>query len=60
MVNLGVFAFTLLVPLILFGNGVGAIIVRQLTVRNIENEKIQIPEERRYVFYISVGDDNDR
>jgi len=36
---LGAFAFTLLVPLILVGNGVGAIIVRQLTVRNIENVK---------------------
>ena len=36
---LGAFAFTLLVPLILVGNGMGAIIVRQLTVRNIENVK---------------------
>ena len=35
----GAFAFTLLVPLILIGNGIGAIIVRQLTVRNIENVK---------------------
>ena len=33
---LGAFAFTLLVPLILIGNGVGAIVVRELTVRNIE------------------------
>lgn len=33
---LGAFAFTLLVPLILVGNGIGAIVVRELTVRNIE------------------------
>ena len=36
---LGAFAFTLSVPLILIGNGVGAIVVRQLTVKNIENVK---------------------
>ena len=36
---LGAFAFTLLVPLILIGNGVGAIVVRQITVSNIENVK---------------------
>jgi hypothetical protein len=34
---LGAFAFTLAVPLILIGNGIGAIVVRQLTVKNIEN-----------------------
>ena len=33
---LGAFAFTLSVPLILVGNGLGAIIVRQITVGNIE------------------------
>lgn len=33
---LGAFAFTLSVPLILIGNGIGAIIVRQLTVANID------------------------
>jgi hypothetical protein len=33
---LGAFAFTLSVPLILLGNGLGAIILRQLTVGNIE------------------------
>lgn len=32
---LGAFAFTLSVPLILIGNGLGAIILRQLTVANI-------------------------
>src|SRR4030066_19136 len=32
---LGAFAFTLIVPLILLGNGIGAIVVRQFTVGNI-------------------------
>ena len=36
---LGAFAFTLSVPLILIGNGVGAIVVRQLTLGNIERVK---------------------
>lgn len=36
---LGAFAFTLSVPLILLGNGIGAIVLRQLTIRNIENIK---------------------
>ncbi len=36
---LGAFAFTLSVPLILLGNGLGAIVVRQLTVGNIERVK---------------------
>ncbi len=36
---LGAFAFTLSIPLILLGNGLGAIIVRQLTVGNIERIK---------------------
>jgi uncharacterized protein len=36
---LGAFAFTLSVPLILIGNGLGAFIVRDLTLRNIENIK---------------------
>ncbi|MBI4185719.1 DUF475 domain-containing protein [Candidatus Berkelbacteria bacterium] len=40
---LGAFAFTLSVPLILLGNGLGALVVRQLTVGNIERI-------RRYVF----------
>jgi hypothetical protein len=35
----GAFAFTLSVPLILVGNGIGAFVVRQLTVSNIENVK---------------------
>jgi len=36
---LGAFAFTLSVPLIIIGNGIGAIVVRQLTVGNIERVK---------------------
>jgi hypothetical protein len=35
----GAFAFTLAVPLILIGNGVGAFVVRELTIKNIENVK---------------------
>jgi hypothetical protein len=33
---LGSFAFTLIVPLILLGNGLGALVLRQVTVSNIE------------------------
>lgn len=40
---LGAFAFTLSIPLILVGNGLGAIVVRQLTMGNIERIK-------KYVF----------
>ena len=36
---LGAFAFTLSVPLILLGNGLGALMVRQLTMGNIERVK---------------------
>ncbi|MFZ3032054.1 MAG: DUF475 domain-containing protein [Candidatus Moraniibacteriota bacterium] len=36
---LGAFAFTLSVPLILLGSGIGAIIVRQLTAANIDRVK---------------------
>ena len=36
---LGAFAFTLSVPLILIGNGFGALLVRELTLRNIERIK---------------------
>jgi hypothetical protein len=36
---LGAFAFTLSVPLILIGNGLGSIILRQLTIGNIERIK---------------------
>ncbi len=36
---LGAFAFTLSVPLILVGNGIGALVVRQMTIMNIDNVK---------------------
>lgn len=36
---LGAFAFTLSVPLILLGTGLGAIVVRQLTISNIDRVK---------------------
>ena len=36
---LGAFAFTFSIPLILIGNGLGAIVVRELTIGNIERVK---------------------
>jgi uncharacterized protein len=36
---LGAFAFTMSVPLILLGNGIGAVVVRQLTIGNIDRIK---------------------
>jgi len=36
---LGAFAFTLSVPLIIIGNGIGAVVVRQITVGNIDRIK---------------------
>ena len=36
---LGAFAFTFSIPLILLGNGIGALVVRKLTISNIENVK---------------------
>ena len=36
---IGAFAFTLSVPLILLGNGIGALVIRQLTVSNIDRIK---------------------
>lgn len=36
---LGAFAFTFSVPLILLGNGIGAVVVRQLTIGNIDRIK---------------------
>ena len=36
---IGAFAFTFAVPLILLGNGLGAIVLRQLTISNIERIK---------------------
>lgn len=40
---LGAFAFTLSVPLIIIGSGLGAIVVRQLTISNVDRIK-------RYIF----------
>jgi len=36
---IGAFAFTMSVPLILLGNGIGAFVVRELTIHNIERVK---------------------
>src|SRR3989338_7604279 len=36
---IGAFAFTLSIPLIILGNGLGAVVVRQITVSNIEKFK---------------------
>ncbi|MBN2095377.1 MAG: DUF475 domain-containing protein [Candidatus Aenigmarchaeota archaeon] len=36
---IGAFAFTLSVPLILIGNGLGAFVVREMTIKNVENIK---------------------
>lgn len=36
---LGAFAFTLSVPLILIGNGIGSLVLRELTIRNIQTVK---------------------
>lgn len=49
---LGAFAFTLSVPLILLGNGLGAIVVRQLTVANIERIKKYIYLENGAMYSI--------
>ena len=34
---LGAFAFTMAVPLIIIGNGIGALIVREITVKNVDS-----------------------
>ncbi|HNX16984.1 MAG TPA: DUF475 domain-containing protein [Methanoregula sp.] len=36
---LGAFAFTMAVPLIIIGNGLGAFVVREITVRNVDSIK---------------------
>jgi hypothetical protein len=36
---IGAFAFTMAVPLIIIGNGIGAFVVRELTLRNVDNIK---------------------
>ena len=54
---IGAFAFTMSVPLILIGNGIGAFIVRELTIRNVNNiKKYQYPEKRCNVLGISPRD----
>ncbi len=53
----GAFAFTLSVPLILIGNGMGAYVVRHLTVSNIENVKryIYLKNGAMYsIFFLGV------
>ncbi len=53
----GAFAFTLSVPLILIGNGIGAFVVRQLTVSNIERVKryIYLKNGAMYsIFFLGV------
>ncbi len=51
---LGAFAFTLSVPLILIGNGLGALVVRQLTVSNIERIKQYIYLENGAMYSIGI------
>ncbi len=54
---LGAFAFTLSVPLILLGNGLGAFVVRELTIGNIERIKkyIYLANGAMYsVFFLSL------
>ena len=36
---IGAFAFTMSVPLILLGNGLGAVVVRELTIRGVDRIK---------------------
>lgn len=54
---IGAFAFTLAIPLILLGNGIGAFVVRELTIRNIDNIKkyIYIKNGAMYsVFFLGI------
>ena len=54
---IGAFAFTLAIPLILIGNGIGAFIVRELTIRNINNIKkyIYLKNGAMYsIFFLGV------
>ncbi len=51
---LGAFAFTLSVPLILLGNGIGAIIVRQLTVANVDRVKGYIYLKNGAMYSIAI------
>ncbi len=54
----GAFAFTLSVPLILIGNGIGAFVVRELTVSNIDRIKryIYLKNGAMYsIFFLGVA-----
>jgi len=51
---LGAFAFTLSVPLILIGNGLGAIILRKLTVSNIDRIKQYVYLKNGAMYSIAV------
>jgi hypothetical protein len=51
---LGAFAFTLSVPLILLGNGIGALVLRQLTVGNIDTIKKYIYLKNGAMYSIAV------
>lgn len=51
---LGAFAFTLSVPLILLGNGLGAIVVREFTIHNIERIKKYIYLKNGAMYSIGV------
>ncbi len=51
---LGAFAFTLSVPLILIGNGIGAVVIRQLTASNIERIKKYVYLENGAMYSILV------
>ncbi|MFH1221720.1 MAG: DUF475 domain-containing protein [Candidatus Micrarchaeota archaeon] len=53
----GAFAFTMAVPLILLGNGIGAFIVREITIRNVENVKkyIYLKNGAMYsIFFLAI------
>lgn len=51
---LGAFAFTLSVPLILLGNGLGAFVVRELTISNIDRIKKYIYLKNGAMYSIGV------
>ncbi|MEI6659896.1 MAG: DUF475 domain-containing protein [bacterium] len=51
---LGAFAFTLSVPLILIGNGLGAYVLRKLTVSNIDNIKKYVYLKNGAMYSIGV------
>lgn len=54
---IGAFAFTLFVPLIILGNGIGALVVRQLTIKGIDNIRkyIYLKNGAMYsIFFLSL------